>query len=402
MITVIPGSCPKRAIVAIPARNEEERIAACLRALSCQTGVDRKSLGVVVFVNGSTDRTARVVQSVSCGAELDISLIEDSAIRRPDAGWARRMAMEASADWLARNAENGIAEFRRIILTTDADTIVPPDWVVRNVCAIEAGAGAVAGAFDINPREKAQLPAMLRFRLDLEARYEALITELACRLDPQPHDPWPRHAATSGASLAVDLEAYLAVGGMPALPVGEDRAFIDALVAAGRPVRHDPDIRVVTSGRLMGRAIGGLSDGMRLRAERWNDPCDERLQPIGRLLRRSLRKGRGYPALRPTDLPAEIAKATAVLVAVRIAAFLKASDEKPLSSSRQDFQVAKQIQFLKARATVRGKAASRCRIRGSVRSRDHGIYARRGLRLSPSIAKGPGGIVECGLPDQRE
>ncbi len=309
----------KRAIVAIPARNEEDRIGPCLWAIARQTGPDKESLGVVVFVNGSADRTAEVVRRMSRVIALDVRLVEDFEVRRPNAGLARRAAMEAAADWLGRAAGVESGGLRRIILTTDADTIVPPDWIATNVRAIEAGASAVAGAFDIDPAEKVELPAMLRLRLALEARYEALITELACRLDPQPHDPWPRHAATSGASLAVDLEAYLAVGGMPPIPVGEDRAFVDALVATGRRVRHDPDIRVRTSGRLIGRAIGGFSDGMRLRAKRWNDPCDERLAPIGRLLGRPERQDR---SLRPTDLPAEIVKAGAVLARMRIFEFL--------------------------------------------------------------------------------
>jgi hypothetical protein len=324
MNTGLTSSRLKRAIVAIPARNEEERIGRCLRALSRQTGVDKNAIGVVVFVNGSSDATAGVVRSVSLATGLDIRLIEDCAMRRPDAGWARRMAMEAAAEWLGREADDEGLAWRRIILTTDADTTVPPDWVARNLSAIEAGASAVAGAFDIDPAEKIELPTMLRFRLRLEARYEALITELACRLDPQPHDPWPRHAATSGASLAVDLETYRVMGGMPAIPVGEDRAFVDALVAAGGLVRHDPNIRVCTSGRLIGRAIGGFSDGMRLRARSWNDPCDERLQPIDRLLGWSSGDEGGRRSLRPTDLPGEIVKASLVLAFMRISEHLKA------------------------------------------------------------------------------
>jgi hypothetical protein len=323
MITGLASSSLKRAIVAIPARNEEDRIGPCLRALSRQSGIESNALGVVVFVNGSCDGTARVVRAMASATGLDIGLVEDGAIRRPDAGWARRMAMEAAADWFARQALSLDPPVRRIILTTDADTIVPPDWVARNLRVIDAGASAVAGAFDIDPAEKVALPVMLRLRLRLEARYEALITELTCRLDPQPHDPWPRHAATSGASLAVDLEAYRAVGGMPALPVGEDKAFVDALVATGRRVRHDPDIRVRTSARLVGRAIGGFSDGMRLRAKRWNDPCDERLRPIEQLLGGPSARRADRRALRPTDLPVEIVKATSVLAVIRAAQGLR-------------------------------------------------------------------------------
>jgi cellulose synthase/poly-beta-1,6-N-acetylglucosamine synthase-like glycosyltransferase len=333
MTTGLAGSGPKRAIVAIPARNEQMRIGPCLHALARQRGLARDTLGIVVFVNGSTDRTVSVVKSISAETAVNIRLIEDGAIGPPSAGWARRIAMEGAADWFGECEAQQNKTPLRVILTTDADTVVPPDWVARNLRAIDEGASAVAGAFDIDPTEKDLLPLSLRWRMSLEARYESLITELACRLDPQPHDPWPRHAATSGASLAVELEAYRAVGGMPSVPVGEDRAFVDALVATGRRVRHDPSVRVCTSGRLIGRAIGGFSDGMRLRAGRWNDPCDERLQPIERLLGWSTEGGLKGKSLRPTDLPAEIAKASGALAVMRIIEALYPSREKPARSS---------------------------------------------------------------------
>ncbi|RZK75701.1 MAG: glycosyltransferase family 2 protein, partial [Methylobacterium sp.] len=43
-----------RAVVAIPVRNEAERIAACLGALDAQTGLPPGSLGVVLFLNNCT------------------------------------------------------------------------------------------------------------------------------------------------------------------------------------------------------------------------------------------------------------------------------------------------------------------------------------------------------------
>jgi hypothetical protein len=100
-------------------------------------------------------------------------------------------------------------------------------------------------------------------------------------------------------------------------------------------VRHDPEIRVRTSGRLRGRAIGGFSDGMRRRAKRWNDPCDDRLQPIERALGWSIAAGREHQSLRPTELPVEIIKAVALLAIMRIVGYLMAFKLYPPSAKDQ-------------------------------------------------------------------
>ena len=70
---------------------------------------------------------------------------------------------------------------------------------------------------------------------------------------------------------------------------------MERLLAFDARVRHAPDITVVTSGRLDGRAAGGAADTMRLRCEVPESPCDERLEPVSRALfryawRRGLRR----------------------------------------------------------------------------------------------------------------
>ena len=57
----------------------------------------------------------------------------------------------------------------------------------------------------------------------------ALLDDLAGMLNPETHNPPPRHTEASGASLAVSVEAFRRVGGIPAIPSGEDRAFVRAL-----------------------------------------------------------------------------------------------------------------------------------------------------------------------------
>lgn len=314
-----------RAVVAVPVRNEAERIGACLRALEGQTKVDPGGFGVLLFLNNCTDGTAREIEAVRASTTFPLRVaIRDFA--GAHAGWARRMAMDLAAEWLERaNAGHGA------ILTTDADSRVPADWIARNLAALDDGADAVAGRTALDPAEAARLPAALHARGRVEARYEALLLELAARLAPDPHDPWPNHWTASGASLAVRLAAYRSVGGLPDMALGEDRAFVARLRSRGARVRHDPAIVVVTSGRLQGRAPGGAADTIRRRCEEPDSVCDERLEPLGRAAIRILR-GRlarrlppraaaamplPFKPLRPRQLPAQIGRARLLLALLR-------------------------------------------------------------------------------------
>ncbi|MBA5770798.1 hypothetical protein, partial [Escherichia coli] len=63
----------------------------------------------------------------------------------------------------------------------------------------------------------------------MEWQYQQLVAELQSRSDPEAHDPWPRHNQNCGASAAVTLDAYRRIGGLPPIPVGEDRALFEMI-----------------------------------------------------------------------------------------------------------------------------------------------------------------------------
>lgn len=268
-------------VIAIPARDEAERIAACLRAIDAQAGLEPGRLGVVLFLNNCTDGTADVVAQLRPRLSVPLRVLV-VAYEGAHAGWARRAAMDAAAEWLEAGGRGGT------LLSTDADSRVPPDWVARNLAALEAGADAVAGRVELDAEEAALLPPSLPARGRLEDAYGALLTEAEARIDPDPHDPWPCHRTTIGATLAVRLAAYRLVGGMPAIPLGEDGAFVAALLARGLRVRHAVDVVVVISARLAGRAPGGVADTIRARCEVPDSLCDARLEPVPRALFRYL------------------------------------------------------------------------------------------------------------------
>ena len=150
------------------------------------------------------------------------------------------------------------------------------------------------------------LPESLHRRGALESEYEALLTEVFAALDPVSHNPWPHHSTISGASVALTAEAYRQIGGLPRVPLGEDKALVAKLLSQDARVRFDSAIEVVTSARTEGRATGGVADTLRLRAERPNSFCDEVLEPYGVAERRAHWRGRlrrlwaaqGAPAIR--------------------------------------------------------------------------------------------------------
>ena len=358
-------------IVAIPVRNERDRISACLEALASQVGIGPAGFGILLLLNNCTDDTAEVVRRLDMPWPLRVVERNDP---QASAGWARRIAMDAADAWLR---EGGVDD--GVLLTSDGDSCVGIDWVARNLAAIAQGADLVAGRITLDPIDAALLPERLHRRGRLESEYEMLLMEIEAWIDPEPGNPWPSHWAKSGATLAVRQAVYRHVGGMPAIPTGEDRAFVDAVRAHDFIVRHAPDIAVVTSGRLDGRALGGVADTIKLRCVVPESPCDDRLERVHQLITRSMWRRRlrhlhaedrlgdtwrwapylsirrpvareiavlacfgaahkaveaasprlAYQPIRPKDLPRQISRAAFVVRAMRAFDRLKSAKPKP-------------------------------------------------------------------------
>jgi hypothetical protein len=192
-----------------------------------------------------------------------------------------------------------------VLLTTDADGRVAPDWIAVNLRAIRSGADAVAGRAIIDPVDALLIPQRLHHDDALECAYGDLLDEIAVLLDPEPWDRWPRHWEHSGASMAVTLEVYRRAGGIPPMPLGEDREFFRALQRIDARVRHAPEAQVIVSGRIVGRADGGMADTMRRRLtapDRW---LDDRLEPPEDAFRRARLRAilRGLWARDPSSPP---------------------------------------------------------------------------------------------------
>ena len=264
-------------LVAVPVKDEAERIADCLRAIALQSEIQADS--IVLVVNNTTDGTAEVVRGLLPLLPVPVDIIEvEFSPAQACAGSARRLGMERAAD---RLQEHGI------LLTTDADGRVPPDWIAANLAHIRAGVDAVAGRAVLDPAEAALIPDRLHEDDAKECAFAAALDEIDALLDPEPWDELPRHTEHSGASIAVTLEAYRRAGGMPAAPLAEDRRFFDALRRVDARIRHAPDITVAVSGRTFGRAEGGMADTIRRRLVAPDPYLDTALEPAKRRAERA-------------------------------------------------------------------------------------------------------------------
>jgi GT2 family glycosyltransferase len=250
---------PLAPVVAVPARNEAERLPALLQALAQQSWLRHgHCLPVVIVLNNCTDNSASVLEdAASRHPGLDVmAMAVEFAPADAHVGSARSLALETAWSTMGRAPS-------AVLLTTDADARPASDWVDANLMAIDEGADLVGGHIVGDPEEEAQLgPAFLQVSAK-HLVYAAVADRLAALVDPIAHDPLPRHGDHTGASLAVLGSVYAAVGGMPPLPFREDLAFVSRCRAAGYRLRHAPEARVQVSARLIGRAPGGMADCLR-------------------------------------------------------------------------------------------------------------------------------------------
>lgn len=248
---------PRTPSVAVPARNEVERLPRLLTALGRQTWLveQGRRLRVSLVVNNTEDGSAEVARREGLAwPGLDLSVLE---VRLPadraHVGWARRMAMD-----MALEAETDPAAVA--LFSTDADAEPAPDWIAQGLRALEMGADVVGGRIIGDAAEEAALGPGFRRRARDQARYHELADHLAWLCDRVEDDPWPRHQDHTGASLTLGGEVYAALGGLPPVPFREDLALVSKACAAGYRLVHPPGVRVVVSARLDGRAVGGMAN----------------------------------------------------------------------------------------------------------------------------------------------
>jgi glycosyltransferase involved in cell wall biosynthesis len=250
-VALVPApSTALRAAVVVPARDEEQRIGACLDALGAQVEIDHSAFEVVVVLDACADATEEAVERArGRWPGLAIHVLPGPG---RGAGPARATGMDFAC---ARLEAVGFSQ--ALLASTDADSVVAPDWVARQLEAIAAGAEAIGGEVVLDAAEAELLPeAVLRRRqAELVER-----TRIAARRGPAEHPHF------SGASLGLTPEAYRRAGGMAWLAALEDQDLEDRLADAGVEIHRLRPVRAVTSARIGGRAERGLARDLALAA----------------------------------------------------------------------------------------------------------------------------------------
>lgn len=205
--------------VVIPAFNEEQFMTKALQSLAEQDFTDFE---LIVVDNDSTDKTSEIAELF--GAKV----IHE---HRRGVGYARQTGFLA-----ARGA---------IIATTDADAILPPDWLSRIVDEFHKDKKLVAfgGLYNLYSGPLTARIALFYF------------AHPAWFLDKVFSGGW----GLPGVNLSVRKDAFLQVGGFKMyLALGEDAEISRRLKHVGK-VWLDTRFRVQTSGR---RYRGGLIAGV--------------------------------------------------------------------------------------------------------------------------------------------
>ncbi len=234
-----------RAVVVVPARDEEDLIGACLHSLAAQDGIPQEEYEVILVLDRCSDGTeARAAEVAAEHPRLRLSVLQGPG---KGSGFARRIGMETAYRRLA-----GLGRQDGLIASTDADTVVAPDWLAAQLRAAGAGARAIGGRIDLAD-DGTLPPGVRRWHADYgRERYDRLLSQ-------PDRQGATEHWQFSGASLALTAGTYREIGGLRPLTFLEDEYLEGVLRRRGIPIDRLLSVRVTTSPRLKGRAGRGLS-----------------------------------------------------------------------------------------------------------------------------------------------
>ncbi|QHC57950.1 glycosyltransferase [Rathayibacter sp. VKM Ac-2760] len=221
-------------LVVVPAHDEQARITAAVtsvRRSAEHLARTHPSVAVrlVVAADGCSDET--VERARAAGAEvLELERCGVGAARA--AGIAH--ALGSSSD-SATASDPYAAPDRVWIANTDADTVVPQDWLLEHVEHARLH-DALVGTVRPDPDDVS--PEMYGRWLRAREREESI-------------------GSIHGANLGVRASSYLAAGGFGAEPLHEDVLLVERLRGAGARVGATDRGEVTTSGRRWNRVDGG-------------------------------------------------------------------------------------------------------------------------------------------------
>lgn len=230
--------------VVVPAHNEEDLLGACLDSinvavLAARAVVDRVDVHVVL--DACTDGSA----GIAAAAGVTVTAIDAHAVGAARAaGVAHALAALPGLD------------MRRVWTAhTDADSVVPPNWITHQLIHARRGADLVIGT--VRPNFEDLTPEQS------EAWWAT-------------HTPGVANGHVHGANLGIRASALIDVGGFPPASAHEDIRVVDLIRRAGGRAAMTDAAWVRTSGRREGRAPEGyarfLQEGLLERARRIDAP----------------------------------------------------------------------------------------------------------------------------------
>ncbi|MFN6550797.1 glycosyltransferase [Mycolicibacterium septicum] len=221
-----------QAIVVIPAHNEVTLLPRCLRAVTTAAACCPMPVLTVVVLDSCDDRSAELAGEF--GHDVHFVSVEEGNVG----------ASRAAGFAYARSLCNHVEEPRAWYATTDADSQVDPDWLLRQTASAAAMVLGVVRVADWRHHPVALARRYLR-------SYESSAR------DPKGHNH------IHGANMGFRADAYWTLGGFRPLATGEDVELVERFETAGYRIERDSTLSVTTSARRNGRAPGGFASYLR-------------------------------------------------------------------------------------------------------------------------------------------
>jgi glycosyltransferase involved in cell wall biosynthesis len=225
--------------VIVPANNEEHLVGSTLSSIAAaltQAHLRLARSTTVVVADRCTDHTIRYARRVRVPGKMFVV----PAIAG-NVGTARMLGVQ-----VAQSVARPLHPSRTWIASTDADTLVPVDWITQQLDAADQGVMGIAGVVDIDKFEDSS-PCAHQY-------FDESYTRKLPRTGDHPHV----HAANMGFR----LDAYRSAGGWAPLARSEDRDLWERLRRTGATLHAPTHLRVTTSGRSTGRVVGGFADSL--------------------------------------------------------------------------------------------------------------------------------------------
>lgn len=221
-----------RAVVVIPAHDEAEKLPDCLKAVVTASACLSIPVLTVVVLDACTDGSSRLAGRFGDDVHfVEVDAKNVGATRAAGFAYARGLLdADDSRVWYA---------------TTDADSRVDADWLVRQMAA---DVDMVLGVVRVTNWQNFSAASIRRYLAAYRAKSER-------------HGGG--HGHVHGANMGFRADAYWAIGGFATLASREDVDLVRRFEQGGLRIHRDADLSVETSARREGRAPRGFANYLR-------------------------------------------------------------------------------------------------------------------------------------------